>query len=80
MYGRHQKDQEKLKIAASGKSWWGAYYDERKKRYVRIDRSPGIKKFFKRVTTKKIRNNSQDYAPQAKGEYKRRFDYWWELD
>lgn len=56
----------------------GAYYDDRKKRYVRVYvRRSHTKKDYKRYSNKRLRQNRSVVLRGNK--YRRVFDYWWEL-
>ena len=55
----------------------GAWYDERKKRYIKYSvGSKEIKKYLKKLSSRKARR----YKGEMQNcDYKRTFDYWWEL-
>ena len=56
----------------------GAFYDEDKGRYVKYSprRKPGHAKFLRRVANRKVRRN-KDYL--RNGQYRKVYDYWWEV-
>lgn len=55
----------------------GAWYNERKKRYIKYSAgSKEIKKYLKKLSSRKARR----YKGEMQNcDYKRTFDYWWEL-
>jgi len=73
--------QKKLARTAYGYSQRGAYFDERKGRYVRIDRGrfqSDLKKAVRRSIRRKLNRN---YNPYSKGNQTNRLeDFWWKLD
>lgn len=56
----------------------GAYYDARKRRFVRYwaSNTPGYTKYLRRQTNKKIRRSDELYQG---GLYKKAFEYWWAI-
>lgn len=88
MYNRKREDQRRLKrlygqCCLNTRKWvlYGAYYDEDKGYYVRIDRGTNTKK-IKHVHNRRVRrilNREMDHLSN-KGRYRRKSDLWWDLD
>lgn len=78
---RKREDNRRLKkLYEDTKSSYGAgaYYDDRKKRYVRVYvRRSHTKKDYKRYSNKRLRQNRS--VALRGNKYRRVFDYWWEL-
>ena len=56
----------------------GAWFNEKKGRYIRYScHNKALKKQCRRATRRRMKN-MKDTAPRG-GFYKRVFDYWWEL-
>lgn len=58
------------KVTKDGKSWY--------RRYYRTKLSPYLKNQSSRVI-RRTPITDDDSAPRSKGQYKRSFDFWWEL-
>ena len=55
----------------------GAWYDERKGRYIRYScHSEWLKTHCRRMTRRRMKNKTGRYSGCA---YKKFYDYWWEL-
>lgn len=81
-YARSKEDQRRIrKLYNETRNRWtaGAWYDERKHRYVRFYscRTPGYTKWLRRQSNKRLRRSPNIYKGK---QYKKLFDYWWELD
>lgn len=63
----------------SSRGGGGAFYDEDKGRYIKYSprRKPGHAKFLRRVANRKVRRNKDHLR---NGQYRKVYDYWWELD
>lgn len=56
----------------------GAYYDERKKRYIRYScNDKALRQIMNRRTRRKLKKNHEDTVQN--GQYKKLADYWWTL-
>lgn len=57
----------------------GAYWNDRKQRYVRFYtcRTPGYTKYLRRLSNRRVRH-SLDVPMRGSG-YRKHYDYWWEL-
>lgn len=66
---------ENLQKETSHNCVGGAYYDERKGRIVRYYRGKRSK-YLKQLSSKKCRHSD---ATLQNSQYKKVFDYWWEL-
>lgn len=87
MYYRKINDNKRLKkvhdqCCINTRKWvlYGAYYDEKKGRYIRIDRGTRIKK-TKICHNRRIRRilNRELEHYSHKGKYRRITDLWWDL-
>lgn len=56
----------------------GAYYNEKKKRYIKYSPSntPGYAKSLRRISNRRVRKGD---IPLKGSSYKKMYDYWWEL-
>lgn len=55
----------------------GVYYDRRKERYIRYYRgNKWLKVHCSRITRRKLKDTEAIYN---RGQYKKLYDYWWEL-
>lgn len=80
-YHRCQEDKRRLrKLYNKTKNDWGSgvWYDDKKKRYIRIYLSnvSGHSKYWRRVSNKKVRKTK---ILLRYNQYKKVFDYWWTL-
>lgn len=58
----------------------GPYVSETTKgKYLKYPKSSKTKKFYKRVSNKKMRNSLDGYNTSQKGHYRKRFDYKWQI-
>ena len=75
---REKRKLKKLHEETKNSCLGGAYYDDRKKRIVKysLNSGSGTTKAIRRQANKRIRK--QDEAYQG-GEYKKAYDYWWEI-
>lgn len=56
----------------------GAWYSDRKKRYIKYScHNEWLKTHCRRVTRRRMKQDEDSY--QKGNKYKRRYDYWWEL-
>lgn len=56
----------------------GAFYDDQKKRIVRYScHNKKLKKHCRREMRRRLKN--LDYCSRQKCDYKKLYDYWWEL-
>ena len=75
---RSVEDKRRLEKMSQGSNFpTGAYYNERKHRYVRMKTDT---KWVKNISTRTIRRKlkDKDYHLQ-RGNYKKLFDYWWTI-
>lgn len=80
-YARSREDRRRLrKLYNETRSSYaaGVWYNESKHRYERFYacRAPGYTKWLRRQSNKRLRRSS--YIFKGK-QYKKLFDYWWEL-
>lgn len=79
-YSKSEKNKKKLKKLAQetyNTCPTGAFYSEKKKRYVRYYRGNNwLKVHCRRMTRRKLKNTTVIYD---KSQYKKLYDYWWEL-
>ena len=79
-YKRSVEEKEKLqKLYEQTKNTYGngAYYDEQKHRIIKYwAAGPGTGKWLRRLGNKRLRHLGRAYKG---GEYRKVFDYWWEL-
>lgn len=79
-YSKSEKNKKKLKKLAEetyNTCPTGAFYDEKKKRYIRYYRgNKWLKVHCRRMTRRKLKNTVVIYD---KSQYKKLYDYWWEL-
>lgn len=56
----------------------GAYYNEKKKRYIKCPSSntPGYTKSLRKISNRRVRKSD---IPLKGCSYKKLYDYWWEL-
>lgn len=54
----------------------GAYYNKKKKRYIRLYRGKGSA-YYKSVANRKVRHFSGELI--SKAGYRRVYDYWWQM-
>ena len=79
-YHRKQQDKHKLKHLYN-ETWHsygaGAYYDERKNRYIKYScHNKWTRTHCRRMTRRRLKN--VDYSC-PNGYYKKMYDYWWEI-
>ena len=80
-YRRKREDERRLKrLYDKTKHHYGAgvYFDKDKNRYIRYyaSKRSGNTKYLKRQSNKRVRRSQ---SSMRHGQYKRLFDYWWEL-
>ena len=76
-----ERDRRLKKLYDATKSGYGAgaWYNEEKKRYIRCSNSntTGYTKWLRRLSNRRIRRMKD--VTLNNGQYKKVFDYWWEL-
>lgn len=78
-YQRHREDQRRNKRRSQGSPvYGGAWFDEEQGRYIRTYRWRRSKE-LKKLSNKKIRYDKSDIN-YSHGLYRRKYDYWWEID
>lgn len=74
---RKREDKRRLKKTYDNNGF--VYFDDTKNRYIRFYvRGSQTKKYFKRYSNKRLRQNKS--AAHRGNKYRRVFDYWWEID
>lgn len=75
-----EQKKRNIKVYYQTKNYYGAgvYYDDQKQRYIRYypNSKSGLTKLLKRVSNKKVRNAKEIHNHC---QYKRLYDYWWNL-
>lgn len=56
--------------------YFGAYYDEDKNRYIKCERT-SLSKWHKKQSNRRLRRNKN--LNYKNGQYKKIYDFWWEL-
>ena len=80
-YRRVAEDRRRLiRLAGETESRWGcgAYFCDRKGRYIRYYRSNanGASQYHRRQSNRRVRRKGDIYQ---RGQYRRVYDYWWNL-
>jgi len=78
---RKKEDNRRLKkLYDETKNWYGAgaYYNEKKNRYIKYScHNTWLKSHCQKMIRRKLKNDFSTGI--SKGGYKKFFDYWWEL-
>lgn len=80
-YKKNYINQKKLKKASEGYFMRGAYFDDKKGRYVKIDRGhrqSDLKKRLRRTLRRRLKDSDETYAKSNIDN--KLIDFWWELD
>lgn len=80
-YRRSKEDKHRLKkLYDKTKNSYGAgaWYNEKKERYIRFysSNTPGYTKYLRRIANRKVRRAK---IPLKYSQYKKLYDYWWTL-
>lgn len=57
----------------------GVYYNDEKKRIIKVYFPKSRRKVFKRYSNRIYRHQNTDFPIQSKRFYSKKFDLWWEL-
>ena len=80
-YFSKKEENRRLKKLNKKTRYWGsgAYYDERKKRYIKrsVSRRTSIPKYYRKQANKKVRKYD---GAMSYSDYRRVFDYQWTID